>query len=54
MTDYVLEKIALTLPQDIIVNLELNGFKHESQVYNNIIKYYNKGEHTNLPISLKK
>ena len=54
MTDYVLEKMVLTLPQDIIVNLKLNGFKHESKVYNNIIKYYNKGEHTNFANFIEK
>ena len=54
MTDYVLEKMALTLPQDIIVNMELNGFKQKSKIYNNIIKYYLKGEHTNFANFIQK
>jgi len=27
MSDYILEKIALTFPQDVIVNMKINGLK---------------------------
>ena len=47
--DFVLEKIALTLPQDIILLMKYSGFE---QKYNNIsekiIDFYQKGEHNNL------
>ena len=54
LQDYVLEKIALTLPQDIILYMHFSGFK---QKYNNalkkIIEFYKKGEHSNLENFLK-
>ena len=47
--DFVLEKIALTLPQDIILLMKYSGFE---QKYNNIseeiINFYQRGEHNNL------
>jgi len=47
--DFVLEKVALTLPQDIILLMKYSGFE---QKYNNIsekiIEFYQKGEHNNL------
>ena len=33
MSEYVLEKIALTLPQDILVNMQIGGFKQKNQKY---------------------
>jgi len=52
--DLVLEKIALTLPQDIIFLLKHSGFE---QIYPNmadkIIGFYQKGEHANLLKFLK-
>ena len=53
INDYVLEKIALTLPQDILVNLKLKG---SSQVNNleKILKFYKEGEHSNLSKFLEK
>ena len=49
LEDFVLEKISLTLPQDIILLIKYSGFE---QKYNNIsekiINYYQKGEHNNL------
>ena len=47
ISDYVLEKIAMTLPQDILVNLKLAGTKQENNL-KTILKYYGKGEHTNF------
>ena len=52
--DLVLEKIALTLPQDIIFLLKYSGFE---QIYPNmadkIIQFYQKGEHANFLKFLK-
>jgi hypothetical protein len=49
LQDFVLEKISLTLPQDIILLMKYSGFE---QTYNNIsdkiINFYSKGEHNNL------
>ena len=49
LQDFVLEKISLTLPQDIILLMKYSGFE---QQYNNIpekiIQFYQKGEHNNL------
>ena len=54
LQDYVLEKIALTLPQDIILYMHFSGFK---QKYNNalkkILEFYKRGEHNNLESFLK-
>ena len=53
--DYVFERIALTLPQDIIVNMQIGGFKqNKSKYFTKIIESYNKGEHTNFANFLKK
>ena len=50
LQDYVLEKISLTLPQDIILFIKYSGFeqKYTNNITNKIIKYYNQGEHNNL------
>ena len=54
LQDYVLEKIALTLPEDIILYMHFSGF---NQKYNNalkkILEFYNRGEHSNLANFLK-
>ena len=53
--DYILEKISLTLPQDILVNMKINGFKTKKpKVYKKVIELYNKGEHSNFSNFLKK
>ena len=47
--DLVLEKIALTLPQDIIFLLKHSGFEQKHpKIADKIIDLYNKGIHTNL------
>ena len=49
LIDEVISKISLTLPQDIILCLKLNGFyKKEPDLINKILTGYNKGEHHNL------
>ena len=55
MSDYVLERIALTLPQDIIVNMKINGFEQKnSEIFKKIMEYYNRGEHSNFANYIKK
>ena len=47
--DLVLEKVSLTLCQDIILIMKYSGFKEKYiNVYDKIIEYYKKGEHSNL------
>ena len=47
--DYVLNKISLTLPQDIIINMRFNGFKQKySNYFKKIIEFYGKAEHSNF------
>ena len=46
--DYILGKIALTLPQDIIINMNSNSKKINKQYYKKILEFYGKGEHTNF------
>ena len=47
--DLVLEKIALTLPQDIIFLLKYSGFEQiYPKIADKIIDFYQKGEHSNL------
>ena len=54
LIDEILSKISLTLPQDIILYLNWNGFNQKNNdVYNKIIDYYGKGEHTNLSRFIK-
>ena len=53
--NYVLEKIVLTFPQDILVNMQINGLKQKNaNIYKKVIEFYNKGEHSNLANFLKK
>ena len=47
INDFVLEKIALTLPQDILVNLKISGPK-QSKNFKKILDFYSKGEHENF------
>jgi len=55
IVDYILSYISLTLPQDILAILRINGFKQKYQQYfNKIIEYYGKGEHSNISNFLKK
>ena len=55
ITDYILGKIALTLPQDIIINMGCNAFKRKNlYYYEKILELYSKGEHTNFANFLKK
>ena len=55
MMDYVLEKISLTLPQDIIVNMKISGLKTKKpKVFKKVMELYNKGEHSNFSNFLKK
>jgi hypothetical protein len=55
ITDYVLSKIALTLPQDILINMKCNKYKEKNlQYYNKIISFYGKGDHSNFANFLKK
>ena len=53
--DEVISKISLTLPQDIILCLKLNGFqaKHPD-ILEKIRKYYNNGPHNNMKTFLEK
>ena len=54
LQDFVLEKISLTLPQDIILFMKYSGFE---QTYNNIsdriINFYRQKEHSNLYYFIK-
>jgi len=55
LIDYILSYISLTLPQDILAVLRINGFMQKYQQYfNKIIEYYGKGEHSNISNFLKK
>ena len=47
INDYVLEKISLTFPQDILVNLKLAGQKQAKNLQK-IFIFYKKGEHSNF------
>ena len=52
--DEVISKIALTLPQDIIICLKFNGFQLKyPDITKKIIKSYNCGKHNNLNGFLK-
>ena len=52
--NYILKKIALTLPQDILVNMRINGFMQKyPEYFDKIINYYTEGEHSNFANFLK-
>ena len=54
MIEYILSKIALTLPQDILINMRINGFMQKySEYFNKIVDFYGKGEHSNFANFLK-
>ena len=53
INDYVLEKIAMTLPQDILVNLKISGTK-QAENLKKILDLYYKGEHSNFSKFLEK
>ena len=52
--NYILSKIALTLPQDLIVNMKYGNFKQKhAKYFDKILQFYGKGEHTNFVNFLK-
>ena len=55
MINEVISKISLTLPQDIILCLKLNGYqtKKDHDLFDKIIEGYKKGEHYNFQRFLK-
>ena len=54
ISEYILGQFALTLPQDIIVNMKINKlFGNKDKSYKKILELYNKGEHTNFSNFLK-
>ena len=54
ITNYILSKISLTLPQDIIISMiKLSNFKQKKNYYKKILEFYGKGVHTNLASFLK-
>ena len=53
--DYILSKISLTLPQDIIISMIYGKFQRNYPQYSEkIIKFYKEGEHTNFANFIKK
>ena len=55
LQDFILEKISLTLSQDIILLIKNSGFEEENPgIPDKIIEFYKRGEHTNLLNFLKK
>ena len=53
INNYVLDKIAMTLPQDILINLKINAAK-QSKNLEKILEFYQKGEHSNFAKFLEK
>ena len=53
ISDFVLEKISMTLPQDILINLKINASKQGKNL-KKILEYYQKGEHSNFSKFLEK
>ena len=53
MDGYVLERLTLTLPQDILINLKISGAK-QSDNLNKVLNYYKNGEHSNFSRFLSK
>jgi hypothetical protein len=47
INDYVLGKIVMTFPQDILINLKIKGVK-QSKNLKKILEIYKKGEHSNF------
>ena len=55
LQDFILEKIAPTLSQDIILLIKNSGFEEENPgIPDKIIDFYKRGEHSNLLNFLKK
>ena len=55
LQDFILEKISLTLSQDIILLIKNSGFEEENPgIPDKIIDFYKRGEHSNLLNFLKK
>ena len=55
LIDEILSKISLTLPQDILISLQINGFKNKNKnEYKKILEYYNQHEHINLSNFIQK
>ena len=53
-SEFVLNKFALTLPQDIIINMKINGLlNNKDKSFSKIIELYSKGEHSNFTNFLK-
>ena len=48
LQNYALEKISLTLPQDIILLMKYSGFEQKYTISKQMIDYYKKGEHKNI------
>ena len=53
INDYILEKLALVLPQDILVNLKISGPKQSKNLFK-LLNFYKKGEHSNFSEFLEK
>ena len=54
MNEYILSKFALTLPQDLIINMKINGLlKNKDKSFKKMLELYNKGEHSNISNFLK-
>ena len=52
--DFLLEKISLVLPQDLILLMKYSIFKHMyGYEAEKIIQFYQKGEHNNLYAFIK-
>ena len=55
LIDEILSKISLTLSQDILISLQINGFKNKNKnEYKKILEYYNQHEHINLSNFIQK
>ena len=49
LQDFVLKKISLTLPQDIILLMKYSGFEQKhNNISDKIIGFYSEGQHNNL------
>ena len=49
IAEYFLGQFAMTLPQDIIVNMKINKiFGNKDKSFKKILKLYNKGENSNF------
>ena len=47
--DYILNKLSLTLPQDIIINMRFNGFRQKYPKYfKKIVESYGEADHSNF------